>query len=331
MCPLSLQSRHLERQSGWLGALSAATALLLSPVTIAFCRRKSTRVTAVLGGLVAALGCLFTSFATQFHQLFFSYALVLGVGVGMTRDTSTLMVAQYFKRRRELVEIFIVAGSGLGLALMSAFIRGAVRAVGWRLGLQAVTCAVFFTFFLGTFYRSASLYHPQRRAILHLKNQKRKVKDKSKPDDKPPFFDVSTLRSKTTCLGLAWALGCAALGLLVVRNSADCRIARQYLCQACAFVSGLAILALTAVQGYRGYLLFVWVRLLHIYPTVLLARGRRLSFTDEDANGHAGGVLTTSCGASAAAAALLGQRSLALANMGGSGELKKPELTLRTT
>ncbi|KAF4529276.1 hypothetical protein B566_EDAN017755 [Ephemera danica] len=239
--------------AGWLGALSAATALLLSPVTIAFCRRKSTRVTAVLGGLVAALGCLFTSFATQFHQLFFSYALVLGVGVGMTRDTSTLMVAQYFKRRRELVEIFIVAGSGLGLALMSAFIRGAVRAVGWRLGLQAVTCAVFLTFFLGTFYRSASLYHPQRRAILHLKNQKRKVKDKSKPDDKPPFFDVSTLRS------LAWALGCAALGLLVVRNSADCRIARQYLCQACAFVSGLAILALTAVQGYRGYLLFVWV------------------------------------------------------------------------
>ena len=62
------------------------------------------------------------------------------------------------------------------------------------------------------------------------------------------------------CLGLAWALGCGALGLLVVRNSAECRIARQYLCQACAFVSGLAILALTAVQGYRGYLLFVWVR-----------------------------------------------------------------------
>ncbi len=47
--------------------------------------------------------------------------------------------------------------------------------LGWRLGLQAITGTVFLTFFLGTCYRSASLYHPQRRAILHLKNQKRKV------------------------------------------------------------------------------------------------------------------------------------------------------------
>ncbi|XP_044739850.1 monocarboxylate transporter 10-like [Chrysoperla carnea] len=285
--------------TGWLGALSTGVALLVSPVTIAFCRRKSTRLTAVMGGLVTALGCLFTSFASQFHQLFFSYGTVVGVGVGMTRDCSTLMVAQYFKRRREFVEIFIVSGSGLGIAIMSAFIKGAISAIGWRFGLQVITVAVFFTFFLGTFYRSASLYHPQRRAILHLKNQKRKIKDKNKVDDRPPFFDFSTLRSKTvrillmstgisafgintpifylahqaeeeglgdtavllqTYLGLAWTLGCAAFGILVVHNNVECRIARQYLCQAAVFMCGLSILALTAVKGnYHGYVMFAWI------------------------------------------------------------------------
>ncbi|KAL4716181.1 hypothetical protein ACJJTC_013958, partial [Scirpophaga incertulas] len=64
---------EFRMQAGCLGALSAGVALALSPVTVALCVRKSTRVTAVVGGLVAALGCLFTSFATQFHQLFFSY------------------------------------------------------------------------------------------------------------------------------------------------------------------------------------------------------------------------------------------------------------------
>ncbi|XP_053978313.1 monocarboxylate transporter 12-like isoform X2 [Hylaeus volcanicus] len=284
---------------GWLGAMSTGVALLVSPVTIAFCRRKSTRLTAVLGGLVTALGCLFTSFASQFHQLFFSYGTVVGIGVGMTRDCSTLMVAQYFKRRRELVEIFIVSGSGLGIAVMSAFIKGAISKIGWRLGLQAVTGVVFLTFILGTFYRSASLYHPQRRAILHLKNQKRKIKDKNKTDDRPPFFDFSTLKSKTVrillvstgisafgintpifylahqaeeeglgdtvillqaYLGLAWTLGCVAFGLLVVHRSVECRIARQYLTQAAVFVCGLCILALTAVQGnYHGYVMFAWI------------------------------------------------------------------------
>ncbi|XP_015171178.1 PREDICTED: monocarboxylate transporter 12-like [Polistes dominula] len=284
---------------GWLGAMSTGVALLVSPVTIAFCRRKSTRVTAVLGGLVTALGCLFTSFASQFHQLFFSYGTMVGIGVSMTRDCSTLMVAQYFKRRRELVEIFIVSGSGLGIAVMSAFIKGTISKIGWRLGLQAVTGVVFLTFILGTFYRSASLYHPQRRAILHLKNQKRKIKDKNKTDDRPPFFDFSTLKSKTVrillvstgisafgintpifylahqaeeeglgdtvvllqaYLGLAWTLGCVAFGLLVVHRNVECRIARQYLTQAAVFVCGLCILALTAVQGnYHGYVMFTWI------------------------------------------------------------------------
>ncbi|XP_065169406.1 monocarboxylate transporter 12-like isoform X2 [Atheta coriaria] len=291
--------KDVEQPTGWLGAMSTGVALLISPVTIAFCRRKSTRVTAVMGGLITALGCLFTSFATQFHQLFFSYGTVVGIGVGITRDCSTLMVAQYFKRRREFVEIFIVSGSGLGISIMSTIIRGTIGALGWRLGLQVVTGAVTATFILGTFYRSASLYHPQRRAILHIKNQKRKIKDKNKIEDKVPFFDFSTLKSKTVrillvstgisafgintplfylayqaeveglgdstvflqvYLGLAWTVGCVVFSTLVLHNSTECRIARQYLTQTAVFMCGLSILAFTVVSGnYHAYVMFAWI------------------------------------------------------------------------
>lgn len=89
--------------------------------------------------------------------------------------------------------------------------------IGWRLGLQAVTGVVFLTFVLGTFYRSASLYHPQRRAILHLKSQKRKIKSKDKEknkiqDDTPPFFDFTTLKSRTVQI-LLLSVGVASVGL----------------------------------------------------------------------------------------------------------------------
>nr|XP_053641861.1 monocarboxylate transporter 12-like [Cherax quadricarinatus] len=218
----------------------------------------------------------------------------------MTRDSSTLMVGQYFKRRREFVEIIVVSGSGLGISVMSVFIRGAIESFGWRLGLQAVTGVVFLTFLMGTFYRSASLYHPQRRAILHLKNQKRKVKEKNRQDDKPPFFDVATLKSRTvqillvsiglssfgittpiiymahqaqkeglgevsvlllqTYLGLGWVIGCCAFGFVVLQKNTECRVGRQYLCQASMFLCGVCTLAFTAVEaGYHGYVLFAWL------------------------------------------------------------------------
>jgi len=64
--------------AGVLGSLSVSVSLLISPLTIGICRRKSTRVTAVMGGLVVALGCLFSSFASQFHQLYLSYGIMLG-------------------------------------------------------------------------------------------------------------------------------------------------------------------------------------------------------------------------------------------------------------
>ncbi|XP_060524135.1 monocarboxylate transporter 2-like isoform X2 [Cylas formicarius] len=290
---------QIKDSAAWLGAMSAGVALFVSPITIAFCRRKSIRVTAVMGGLVTALGCLFSSFATQFHQLFFSYGTVIGIGAGITRDCSTLMVAQYFKRRRELVEIFILCGSGLGITTMSVIIRSTVGALGWRLGLQVVTGTISITSILGTFYRSASLYHPQRRAILHIKNQKRKIKDKNKLEDKGPFFDFSTLRSKTVrillistgisafgintpafylayhaqieglgnsavllqvYLGLAWTVGCITFSLLILQNSSECQIARQYLCQTSGFMCGLSILAFTLVKdNYHAYVMFTWI------------------------------------------------------------------------
>ncbi len=45
----------------------------------------------------------------------------------MTRDTTTLMVGQYFKRRREFVEVILVAASGCGIAIMSGFIMETAR------------------------------------------------------------------------------------------------------------------------------------------------------------------------------------------------------------
>ena len=93
--------------SEWLCSVSPFVSLVISPVTVSYCRRKSTRLTSVVGGLITAFGCLFASFATKFHQVFLSYCFIVGIGVGLGRDTSSIMLGQYFKRKRECVEIVL--------------------------------------------------------------------------------------------------------------------------------------------------------------------------------------------------------------------------------
>lgn len=81
---------------------------------------------AVFGGLLLALACLFNSFATQFHQALLSYGVVLGIGAGVVRETSGLMLGHYFKKRREFVEMVAQTGAGVGMALFSVLYKEAV-------------------------------------------------------------------------------------------------------------------------------------------------------------------------------------------------------------
>ncbi|CAL8110033.1 unnamed protein product [Orchesella dallaii] len=248
----------LVMSSVWMMSLSMGISLFLSPLWVSICQRRSTRLTAVFGGLVTSLACLFTSFASQFHQTFISFGIILSIGIGLSRDASYLMVGQYFKRRRDFVEIFLVAACGLGILVMTLVIKTAISGLGWRFGLQAVTGGIFTTFFLGTCYRSASLYHPQRRAILHLKNQKRKIKEKGKRSDRPPFLDFSCLSSRSlqllilstafTAFGSYSPLFHLAVELTQLEELPTTQVIHLYLYIGAGWILGSCIFGITVVQ-----------------------------------------------------------------------------------
>ncbi|XP_043526312.1 monocarboxylate transporter 14-like, partial [Frieseomelitta varia] len=110
----------------WVGALSTAVSRGSAPLVVGACRRGSTRLTAVIGGLVLALASLFTSFAAELHQVLLSYGVVLGTGAGLVRETAGLVLGHYFRKRREFVEMVVQAGAGVGIVLFSVFYREAV-------------------------------------------------------------------------------------------------------------------------------------------------------------------------------------------------------------
>ncbi|KAF7381961.1 hypothetical protein HZH68_015834 [Vespula germanica] len=93
--------------------------------------------------------------------------------------------------------------------------------------------------------RSASLYHPQRRAILHLKNQRSKVKEKKSATKVPtqPLVDLSPLGSRPVRM-LMLAAGAAGFGLYTP----------AFYIVVCLF-EAVAQVALGSVEGYHGLVL----------------------------------------------------------------------------
>ena len=62
----------------------------------------------------------------MFGQVFISYGLLLGLGCAMVRDTSSLILGQYFKLRRDVAEMWSQAGTGIGILVFSLLYSQAI-------------------------------------------------------------------------------------------------------------------------------------------------------------------------------------------------------------
>lgn len=89
--------------------------------------------------------------------------LVLGLGIGMTRDCSLIMIGQYFKKKREFVEMLTVAGSGLGIIFISVTVRRSIDTFGWRWVRQFLHFSSISSNFLAFSINSKSEYSSRNR------------------------------------------------------------------------------------------------------------------------------------------------------------------------
>lgn len=51
---------------------------------------------------------------------------MVGFGASLVRDSAAVMIGHYFKRRRQFVEMIVMAGEGVGIALFSVILKEGV-------------------------------------------------------------------------------------------------------------------------------------------------------------------------------------------------------------
>ena len=89
-----------------------------------------------------------------------SYGALMSIAIALVRESSALMVGQYFKRRRDFVEIVVQIGAGIGVILFSVFFK---EALGLVVALRLSVFLFFFFFLFCLLFCSSScppLYFP---------------------------------------------------------------------------------------------------------------------------------------------------------------------------
>ncbi|KAH0365148.1 putative monocarboxylate transporter, partial [Aureobasidium melanogenum] len=128
----------------FVGSLSIACALLVSPVATIFTRKFGTRTTLFTGVAFETASLIGASFANQIWQLFLSQGVCFGFGMGFLFVGSVGIVPQWFTTKRSLANGIATAGSGLG-GLIYSLATGAMIpniGLGWAFRVLGIVACV---------------------------------------------------------------------------------------------------------------------------------------------------------------------------------------------
>ncbi|CAH1782265.1 unnamed protein product, partial [Owenia fusiformis] len=112
-----------SRETAWITALMAFVALSGGPCANSLSVRYSSRKVVFIGGLLAALGCVLSAFATRIWHLYITYGVISGIGSSLAYAPSIVLVGQYFDKRRALANGLAISGAGVGTFVMPLLMR----------------------------------------------------------------------------------------------------------------------------------------------------------------------------------------------------------------
>lgn len=128
----------------FVGSLSIACALLVSPLATISTRIFGTRTTLLTGVFFETISLIGASFAKEIWQLFLSQGICFGFGMGFLFVGSVGIVPQWFTTRRSLANGIGTAGSGMGGLVYSLATGAMIRTIGlsWAFRVLGILACV---------------------------------------------------------------------------------------------------------------------------------------------------------------------------------------------
>lgn len=98
--------------------------------------------------LLAAIGLLLSSRISSLGQLYFSYSVITAIGIcGIGHFAQTIILPNWFIRKRGLAIGIAMAGSGVGMQVIIPFTQRIISQFGWRTAYLVLALMVFLVVF----------------------------------------------------------------------------------------------------------------------------------------------------------------------------------------
>ena len=127
----------------FIGSLSIACALLISPIATVAVGKVGTKPTLFLGVALETASLICASLAKKIWHLFLTQGILFGLGMGFIFVPSVAIVPQWFTTRRSLANGVAAAGSGLGGLVYSLASGAMIESLGVQWAYRILGIIVF--------------------------------------------------------------------------------------------------------------------------------------------------------------------------------------------
>ncbi|XP_004374457.1 monocarboxylate transporter 6 [Trichechus manatus latirostris] len=119
-------------ETSWFPSILTAVLHAGGPLCSILVGRFGCRSTVMLGGVLAGLGMVTSSFSRTLSQLYITAGLITGLGMCFSFQSSITVLGFYFTRRRVLANALASVGVSLGIMLWPLLSRYLLEDLGWR-------------------------------------------------------------------------------------------------------------------------------------------------------------------------------------------------------
>nr|XP_040224398.2 uncharacterized protein LOC120950448 [Anopheles coluzzii]XP_040224400.2 uncharacterized protein LOC120950448 [Anopheles coluzzii]XP_040224401.2 uncharacterized protein LOC120950448 [Anopheles coluzzii]XP_040224402.2 uncharacterized protein LOC120950448 [Anopheles coluzzii]XP_049462813.1 uncharacterized protein LOC120950448 [Anopheles coluzzii] len=121
-----------KSKTAWIGSLFIAVPLLSGPIMSNLVDRYGCRKMTMLGGFIGGMGFVLASICQSVEQLYFTFGILSGVGLGFGYVTVVVCVAFWFDKRRTFATGIGASGTGIGTFVYAPLTQWLINNFGWR-------------------------------------------------------------------------------------------------------------------------------------------------------------------------------------------------------